>query len=162
MGNTVIKFHRTIEQGENFMTQSKTFSRSAMACIGLAVLLSPVSAVRAADCPAFNTGMVDAAAMAFGLSSFVTTVSVSDDSATPSLSCRLEYAPSGNYFEVDVNASQPDEAHVIGQHMEEADAPHSAQLFSFRENLSSAEKSACRKDVLKSFVWTNYCAPALP
>ena len=147
------------------MTTRKKLLWPAMACIGLLALPFPAAAGGPPHCPAFTTGMVDAAAMAFGLDPGIVNfiVEVDDDPNASSLVCDIETQFNNGRFLVVVNTSSfPHEASVLGQHREEADDPLSAQLFSFAEGLSSSQEHACRAAVLKSFVWNKYCAPALP
>ena len=113
-------------------------------------------------CPAFTTGMIDAAAMAFGLSPGAgLSVAVEDDPNTPSISCIIvEALP--NIFELEVNSSDPYSAFVRGQHAQEGGDNLNAELFSYGEQLSVGQMHACRAVILRSFVWKNYCAPLLP
>jgi len=117
----------------------------------------------AGGCPAFTTGMVDAAAMAFGLfpdaSSYAT---AGDDPDAPSIFCTIDPSSAPNKFELDVNSLDPDAAFVRGRHADEGGDELNADLFSYAENLSLSQMHACRAVIRRSFVWKNYCAPALP
>ena len=113
-----------------------------------------------ANCPAFTTEMVDAAAMAYGLGPGVTGTA-GDDPATPSIFCHLEGVPYPISFKVEVNYSA-DDAIVIGRGLTEAELLLDTRLFSYAEQLTLSEKHTCRAAVQSSFVWKNYCAPLLP
>ena len=112
--------------------------------------------------PAFTAAMVDAAAMAFGLTPFAySEATAGDDPDAPSIFCTIAPSSGDNKFELDVNDSVPVSAHVHGVHKEEG-GDLNTELFSYVEDLSLSQMRACRKVILKSFVWKNYCAPALP
>ncbi|MGB5179494.1 MAG: hypothetical protein WBP44_12275 [Gammaproteobacteria bacterium] len=113
-------------------------------------------------CPAFNTGMVDAAAMAFGLSpGAYTSIAVENDPTLPMIYCKIIGAPTSFVFRADVNYSDPNYAEVFGKGSIEDDPDYDTRLYSDALQLSPAQMRACRTEILKSFVWKNYCAPAL-
>jgi len=155
------------------MTKYKKLLWPALAVVGLSVLsaavvgLSVLSAPAAAggpDCPAFTTEMVDAAAMAFGLSSDAMVSSVINDPSTPSIGCHLSSVPVGSFVLAVNTQFFTHEASVVGLNGQEEGhpVPFDAFLFSFAEGLTLSQEHACRTVVLNSFVWKNYCAPALP
>lgn len=153
------------------MTKSRKLFWSALAVVGLSAaavvglsLLTAPAAAGGPNCPGFTTEMVDAAAMAFGLPPG-TMGEARDDVSAPSIYCRFQRPPSagGGVFVVDVNDANPNEAFVLGQNRTE-DEPtinFRTQLRSFAEDLTAGEGHGCRAAVLQSFVWNNYCAPAL-
>ena len=124
-------------------------------------ITKPENAI-ADSCPAFTAAMVDAAAMAYGLDSNAHSNTVAgDDPDVPSIFCTIDSSVGLNKFEVEVNYSVSVSAFVSGQHEQEG-GPLNAELSSWAENISLSQMRACRKVILKSFVWKNYCAPALP
>lgn len=115
------------------------------------------------SCPVFTAAMVDAAAMAFGLSpGGYSSIAVGDDPSIPMIYCKIVGSPPAFLFNVEVNYSSLNYAIAYGQGANEDDPDYDARLFSVAEQLSPAQMKACRKVILKSFVWKNYCAPALP
>lgn len=133
---------------------------SLFTLVMIAALFGPRVAM-AADCPAFTTEMVDAAAMAFSLYPGIDVDTVEDNPSVPSISCILREEGAGARFVVDVNSSGDGDVHVQGIGRMEDTPDYDTHLFSGADELSLTEISACRKLVLKSFVWKNYCAPAL-
>jgi hypothetical protein len=136
---------------------------STLAVVGLSVFSAPAGA-GGPDCPAFTTEMVDAAAMAFRLPPG-TMGEARDDVRGPSIYCRFERPPSagGGVFVVDVNDTNAQEAFVLGQNRTE-DEPtinFRTQLASFADGLSTGQGHGCRAAVLQSFVWNQYCVPAM-
>ena len=116
------------------------------------------------SCPAFNSGMVDAAAMAFGLyPGGYSSIVVEDDPTIPVIYCNMLGSPSPLIeFRADVNYSEPNYAEVRGEGIVEDDPNYDTFLNSAAGQLSKAQMRACRAEILKSFVWKNYCAPSLP
>jgi len=119
-----------------------------------------IMADAASDCPAFTPAMIDAAAMAFRLWQGVG-VRAEDDPTIPTISCHLTEGGI-NHFVLEVNLSGLNSAFVYGEHQAEGDPNFDTELYSYAEDLSLGQMNACRRAVLKSFVWKNYCAPALP
>jgi len=111
-------------------------------------------------CPAFTPAMVDAGAMALKLYQGVN-VTAEDDPTTPSIFCHIEEGGI-NIFKVEVNYSDPSYAFVLGRGAVEDDPNYDTQLSSDAEQLSLGQMHACRAALRRSFVWKNYCAPALP
>jgi len=112
-------------------------------------------------CPVFTPGMVDAAAMAFGLHQGVEVDEVEDDPNFPFIVCTLSESGAPNKLELDVNYYEPGSAFAHGRHEREGDDLN-ADLYSYGEELSVPQMRACRAVILRSFVWKKYCAPALP
>jgi hypothetical protein len=111
-------------------------------------------------CPAFTPAMVDAGAMALKLYRGVN-VTAEDDPTIPSIFCHIEEGVI-NTFSVEVNYSEPYSAFVWGSGRAEDDPDFDTQLYSDAEQLSLGQMHACRAALRRSFVWKNYCAPALP
>ena len=144
--------------------KNQVFICSLLILTVTAVMIKSEDAIAGGNsaCPAFTTEMVDAAAMAFGLTpDRAVTISVGDDPSVPTIYCNIVGAPSIDRFDLEVNSSM---TYVYGGHRAEEDPPldFSAELFSYGEQLSVSQMHACRSAILRSFVWRNYCAPALP
>ena len=73
--------------------------------------------------------------------------------------CNIVGAPTVFTFSAEVNYSDPNFAIVFGKGAQEDTPSYDARLYSGAEELSLAEMRACRVEILKSFVWKNYCAP---
>ena len=112
----------------------------------------------ASACPAFTSAMVDAAAMAFGLSSQRVNFTAGDDPTTPEIFCHAVSDGGADNFILEVNYSEPNWVVVWGWSAREGE-PGETELFSEAEQLSSSQMRACRAAILKTFVWNNYCAP---
>ena len=141
--------------------ETRVISNALLAAAFAFVFAGPGTAM-AGECPAFTVSMVDAAAMAFGLyRGEVTSIDVDDDPKLPGILCEMEGSIAPNRFRIDVNWNYPDSAWVSGQHAMEDSRDYDTNLYSIADNLSPQELKACRDEILKSFVWVNYCAPAL-
>jgi hypothetical protein len=118
----------------------------------------PINAAVAASCPAFTAGMVDAAMMATDYSQPEPVTGIALDSPSePRLFCEFLNNEPG-YFLIFVGDG---EATVEGN-SPSLDRPEFATVMRTRVlNLSRAEQIACRKEVLKSFVWNQYCKPLM-
>ena len=115
-----------------------------------------------ANCPAFTTGMVDAAGMAFGLDhSEIASISVGDDPRIPVIFCMIQGNQTSDRFLLEVNYSVLNQAFVQGRHFTEETPAFTSDLWSNADDLSLPQLYACRAAILKSFVWNNYCAPEL-
>jgi hypothetical protein len=145
------------------------FRAASIKFLTLAILAVPLFSVSSTEdafagdgtaCPVFTSEMIDAAAMAFGLSPGIA-VQAAEDPTIPYVVCEMSYLPAGNSFVLSVNEADSHVAYVFGEHAVEDDRDYDTNLFSYSDELTPAEVRACRAVVLRSFVWKNFCAPAL-
>lgn len=119
---------------------------------------SAAEAGQSRGCPVFNAAMVDAAALVVNLGRNVTVGRVLDEPSTGTIECRIFQTFGSSTFQVEVN---DEEVFVTGR---------SIVGGSIQTNLSSSDRGgrslrvrhACRAQVLRSFVWREFCAPELP
>jgi hypothetical protein len=119
----------------------------------------PLNAVAAGNCPAFNSGMVDAAMMATDYSQPEPVIGVAEDSSSESsIYCQWENGNEGEFLV----AVGDGEALLEGGSSYPARNQGYATFMRTRVfNLSPVEQNACRKEVLKSFVWNQHCKPLM-
>jgi len=127
----------------------------------LALIGGSANASDAGGCPAFNASMVDAAMLAADLSQIDPLVGAAQDSPKDgTIICYWETNVSDGlkgwfYVQVEDGVAQ-----VIGNEPYATSEVATARTAVF--DLSPAQQHACRAQVLKSFVWQQYCKPLLP
>ena len=146
------------------LIKSKLVLFCSIFTLAMTVVMFPSDDIKAdgvSACPAFTSAMVDAAALASHLWSPRAFVNAEDDPTTPSIFCHIAECEScGNDFIVEVNFLNPGQASVSAVGAAEGGTyPYDTQLLIGSEQLSLGQIQACRKVILKSFVWNNYCAP---
>lgn len=119
---------------------------------------SAAEAGQSRGCPVFNAAMVDAAALVVNLGVNVMVGRVLDDPSTGTIECRISQTFGSGIFAVEVN---DDEVFVSGS-SRVGSTIQTRLSSSDRGGLSLRERHACRAQVLRSFVWQQYCAPELP
>lgn len=138
----------------------KTIIFKALA-IGLllqALVSGPAVAAGPTLCPAFNSAMVDAAAMASQLRFPEPPVNLSFGPGSLSIRCTFNTAFGG--FNVSVG-NFGNEAVVSGSNSNQP-IRDTTLLSSVVEDVSRVELSACVAQVLQSWVWNHLCEPFLP
>jgi len=111
----------------------------------------PANAAIAGSCPAFNSSMVDATMMATDYSQPEPVIGVAIDSSfESSIFCEWTKDDEGE-FVVYVGDG---EALLQG-------GIYTTMMRTRVFNLSVDDQKACRKEVLKSFAWTQHCAPLM-
>ena len=127
----------------------------AVAGLGLAawgtIDAAPVS------CPAFTAGMIDAAALTMRINNSLFVDTALDDSNTPEIVCHIG-GESDATLSVEVNSGSSHEPRVTGFLI---DTEGRTTLEASASGLSVHQETACRKEVLRSFIWKQYCASAL-
>ena len=153
------------------MMKPITLKALALALLPLTLFAAPVYASDGGGCPAFNSGMVDAAMMATDYSQQDPLIGGAQDSpAAASIVCFWETDADASFF-VRVGICEGEcgsgagkgEAQIIGISPDDL-APgvdYSTLLRTRVFNLSRAQQHACRAQVLQSFVWQQYCKPLM-
>ena len=143
------------------LIKSKLVLFCSIFTLAMTVVMFPSDDIKAdsvSACPAFTSAMVDAAAMALKLYPGVD-VTAEDDPTEPFIFCHLSECPScPNFLRIEVNYSIPYRAFAFGWGVAEDTPDYDTQLFSGAGELTLGQMNACRKVILKSFVWNNYCA----
>ena len=144
------------------------FKVLALGLLPLALISGPADAAGRSGCPAFNSSMVDAAALASRISGSLPGVFVDgfaeDEPETPLIICQFGFSSSFSgvrgAFAVRVGVTEDGmQAELSGFH--DTDFEERTLLETFITNLTIGQLHACRAEVLQSFVWNQYCAPML-
>ncbi len=139
------------------MTKSKRFKWLRFAVLGTSIVGGPTLTAGAVDCPAFTAEMADAALLSMNINGNSVTANVGlvfDDRSASEIFCTISDVPFTRVFQVfadpigaGVGVGIPSSS-FVGHHV--------------LSPLTDQEFRACRSEVLKSFAWKQYCAPALP
>ena len=109
------------------------------------------------SCPAFNSTQVDATMMAINISQIdplgIVTVDFPSD---PFLECVITTDENNDFLVAVGDRGEGNEVLLLGE------LGGGAILRTRVQGLTTAELHACRAQVLGTFVWNQYCAPALP
>lgn len=134
-----------------------TIALRTIALLSLALMAVPAYAANGGGCPAFNAGMVDAAMLTADLSQIDPLEGFAEDSPMDGTIACGWVADGDGAFIVEVGNG---EAQVIGL----APTPGDGETGKLRTavfDLTPAEQHACRAQVLRSFVWQQYCKPLM-
>jgi hypothetical protein len=146
------------------VVRNNTFSKAlAAGMFALTFMAGTAAEAGPSSCPVFTAAMVDAAAMVVPLADDVAIVTPTpvDDPSAPRIECRIT-SRSGSSFVVFVQDFS-ERALVFGSKFSDTLGATITELeASVDEGLTKAELHACRAQVLQSFVWNQYCAPAMP
>lgn len=149
----------------------KIVAFSNVLLVSFALIVTPAYAADGGGCPAFNAGMVDAAMLATDYSQQNPLIGGAEDSpADASIVCFWETDADASFF-VRVGICEGEcgsgagkgEAQIIGISPDDlAPGADYATLLRTRVfNLTRAQQKACRAQVLRSFVWQQYCKPLM-
>ena len=149
----------------------KNISIKSFAVLSFTLIAVPAYAAEGGGCPAFNAGMVDAAMLATDYSQQNPLIGGAEDSpADASIVCFWETVADASFF-VRVGICEGEcgsgagkgEAQIIGISPDDLapGADYSTLLRTRVFNLTRAQQQACRAQVLRSFVWQQYCKPLM-
>lgn len=159
MSSKITQFGSSANSVGDVVRKNTLFKALAAGIFSLSLIGgSAAEAGQSRGCPVFNAAMVDAAAMVVNLSRNVTVSSLIDDPSTGTIECDIQAIFGSSSFSVEVN---DDEVFVSGS-SRVGSTIQTRLSSSDRGGLSLRERHACRAQVLRSFVWQQYCAPELP
>jgi len=149
----------------------KNITIKSFALLLFTLIAVPAHAADGGGCPAFNAGMVDAAMLATDYSQQNPLIGGAEDSpADASIVCYWETDAEASFF-VRVGICEGEcgsgagkgEAQIIGISPDDLapGADYSTLLRTRVFHLTRAQQHACRAQVLRSFVWQQYCKPLM-
>lgn len=138
------------------MMKTLIFKALALGLLSLALISGPADAAGSANCPAFSAAMVDAAALVSDMDvGFPTGANSVDDLFVPQIKCT--FVTENGIFLVEVGFIAG-VATLTGFN----DGFEQTFVRSEEDGLSKAEVLACRAQIIRSWVWSQHCAPFLP
>ena len=140
------------------MKQPRTYRALALALLSFALTGAPAMAAGQASCSVFTASMVDAAALASGLSNVDPPTIIVDDPMLPHLECF--FTTSQGFFQVIVE-NAPGAGQIVLQGESNVFGDSDTRLLVGQFDQSRPEFYACRSQVLQTLVWNTYCAPHL-
>ena len=141
------------------------FKALAAGVFSLSLISGPAAEAGQSTCPVFNSAMVDAAAVHVPLRT-ITFAGSDDVPSTGALFCDLVASFGVSDFRFSIEVEDDDGPSSAGLSVSRTENGQTEIIVNQRgpsgRRLSVAEAHACRAQVLKSLVWNQYCAPALP
>lgn len=138
------------------MMKTKIFKALAIGFLSHTLFSGPADAADSA-CPVFTSAMIDATAMVAGLLDVQEPVAIRDESKPTDLFCVFFTNSGDGAFLISVGLG---EARVFGA-TDEA-TYRDDESIAESNSLTPQQEQDCRKQVLQSFVWNQFCAPFLP